>query len=119
YAFVPAGLAALVLSALGILAQVAALHLLTVGGIGLMTMAVMTRASRGHTGRALSASAITSAAYGALLTAALLRPVADLFPDLYQITLACSGLCWILAYLLFVAEYAPILLNPSLKAARR
>lgn len=119
YGFVPIGQAALALAALGLLAPAAALHLLTVGAIGLMTLGVMTRASRGHTGRAMSASRTTTAAYAALLAAALLRPVADLFPDLFEAALAISALCWIAAFLLFITEYAPILLSPSAREARR
>ncbi len=56
YAFVPLGLLAVALAALGWIAGASALHVLTVGAIGGMTLAVMTRASLGHTGRPLMAS---------------------------------------------------------------
>lgn len=117
YAFVPLGLAAIALAALGIWAQASALHLLTVGAIGVMTLAVMTRASLGHTGRKLTASPMATVSYFALVLAGLIRPLAELVPSYYHEILAVSGLAWIIAFSLFVVEYAPILTTPSL--ARR
>lgn len=73
YAFIPIGLAAVAASAMGWLAQPSAMHLLTVGAIGGMTVAIMTRASLGHTGRALTASPLTRLCYLALLLAAVIR----------------------------------------------
>src|SRR5204863_950415 len=55
------------------LPQTAAVHALTVGAIGTMTLAVMTRASLGHSGRTLSAGPGTAAIYAAITMAALLR----------------------------------------------
>src|SRR5207245_2191609 len=57
YAFLPLGLIGVAMSAMGWLGAPSVLHLLTVGAIGNMTLAVMTRASRAHTGRPLNASA--------------------------------------------------------------
>src|SRR5690606_41704578 len=54
---------------------VSALHVLTVGVISTMMLAVMTRATRGHTGRALTASGLTMASYLCLFAAALARPL--------------------------------------------
>src|SRR5262249_6369618 len=50
YAFVPVGFLLVGLGALGIVAPSAGIHAWTVGAIGTMTLAVMTRASLGHTG---------------------------------------------------------------------
>ena len=55
YAFVPLGFFVIALVPLGLFDSISALHVFTVGGIGLMTLAVMSRATRGHTGTALSA----------------------------------------------------------------
>ena len=118
YAFVPIGLLAIAAAAIGLLAEPSALHLLTVGGIGLMTLAVMTRASRGHTGRPLAASRTTTASYLLLFAAAVARPLAELVPAGYYGILAFSGVAWIAAYALFVAEHAPMLLRPSHKTQR-
>jgi uncharacterized protein involved in response to NO len=60
----------------GLLPPGAALHALTVGAIGTMTLAVMTRASLGHTGRPLTAGPVTAAIYGLITVAAALRFVA-------------------------------------------
>jgi uncharacterized protein involved in response to NO len=113
YAFVPIGFAMLALSGLGIIAPASALHVVTVGVIGMTTLAVMTRTTRGHTGRPLTASPLTTTAYVCLFAVALLRPLADLFPDAYHALLALSGLAWLLAYGLFVIEHAPMLLLAS------
>lgn len=115
YALVAAGFAALALAALGITTTASALHVLTVGVIGLTTLAVMTRASRGHTGRALSASPATTAAYICLLVAAIARPLADTLPQHYHALVSMSALGWLLGYALFVVEHAPMLLSRSRK----
>jgi uncharacterized protein involved in response to NO len=119
YAFIPLGFAMIALASLGILSPVSALHVLTVGGIGSMTLTIMTRATRGHTGRPLSASPLTTAAYTCLFAAALARPVAELLPDVYYPVLAASALAWILAYALFVGEHAPMLMLPSVTTRAR
>lgn len=109
YAFIPLGLLALSLSALGYLEERSVLHLLSVGAIACMMLAVMTRASLGHTGRALVASKITVASYAALILCALVRPLAEILPDLSPALYAASGLLWITAFGLYCLEYAPIL----------
>ena len=119
YGFLPIGLALIALAALGIVSHFSALHVLTVGVIGNMTLAVMTRATLGHTGRSLVASRRTTTAYAALVLAALLRPLAELVPEHYQHILAVSGACWIAAFTLFVVEYGPFLIAPRLTPAER
>lgn len=98
------------------MAEPSALHIITVGAIGLMTLAVMTRATRGHTGRALSASPITTLAYGCLFAAAVLLPLADLIPASYDVLLDPSGVAFIVAFALFVFEYGPMLLARKVSA---
>jgi uncharacterized protein involved in response to NO len=113
YAFLPAGFAMLALASLGLVSPASALHVLTVGVIGLTTFAVMARAIRGHTGRPLAASAATTEAYACLLLAAILRPLAEAVPEAYHLVLLLSGLMWLAAFGLFVAEHAPMLLSAS------
>lgn len=115
YLFLPLGLAGVSLAALGWLSAPSALHLLTVGAIGNMTLAVMTRSSLGHTGRALRASRLTTLAYLCLLVAAVVRPFAELLPDFYMVLLSISAGGWILAFGLFIVVYGPILLAPRRK----
>lgn len=109
YAFVPLGLLAIGLSALGYLEERSVLHLLSVGAIACMMLAVMTRASLGHTGRPLKASRTTIASYVALVLCALVRPLGEVFADASNEIYAAAGLLWIVAFGLFCLEYLPIL----------
>ena len=118
YAFVPLAFAMLALAGLGLVAPASALHVATTGVIGMTTLAVMTRAIRGHTGRKLTASPTTTAAYLCLFAVTLLRPLADFVPEAYHVLLALSGLAWLVAFGLFVIEHAPMLLTRSLSGRR-
>ena len=113
YAFVPLGffLGATSILVPGGIAGTAALHAWTVGAIGLMTLAVMTRATLGHTGREVTASTTTVAIYGAMILAALLRINAGFVPDAYGIMLEIAGAAWIAAFAIFLFEYGPMLLR--------
>jgi uncharacterized protein involved in response to NO len=88
----------------------AALHALTAGAMGTMTLAVMTRATLGHTGRPLTSDAWTSAIYGLVVSGALLRVMAStLFVQFYLPMLVLSALLWSGAFMLFVVRYGPML----------
>lgn len=87
----------------------AAVHALTVGAIGTMVLAVMTRASRGHTGRPLVADRGTTTIYLLVTLAAVLRLVAPLAGDWYLLALSCAGTAWSAAFGLFLLLYAPML----------
>ena len=115
YAYVPLGLLCVGLSELRLLSAPSALHVLTVGAVGVMTFAVMTRASLGHTGRSLTASLNSSLAYLALIVAAIVRPFAELLPESYHLLLEIAAGAWILAFFLFLLEYGPILLRRSVR----
>lgn len=88
----------------------APLHALTAGAIGTMTLAVMTRASLGHTGRTLVAGAGTVAIYVCITLAALLRVAAPLTPSPVVAT-SLAGLAWTTAFALFVLLYGPLLIR--------
>lgn len=117
YAFIPLGflLGAICILSPGALAGTAALHAWTVGAIGIMTLAVMTRATRGHTGRALTASTFTVGTYAAIVAASALRIGAGAVPESNGALLELAGAAWIMAFGLFLIEYAPILLKPRLE----
>lgn len=89
-----------------------ALHALTIGAMGTMILAVMSRAALGHTGRTLHASRVITTAYALVTVAALLRVGAVLAPTYYFSLIGASGLAWAAAFSLFVAEYWPILTRP-------
>jgi uncharacterized protein involved in response to NO len=109
YAFVPVGLLLAAAGALGLLPESAGVHAWTAGAIGTMTLAVMTRASLGHTGQELSASAVTQFIYVAVVIAALARVCAALHPEWSGILLHVTALAWVAAFLGFGIAYAPLL----------
>ena len=94
-----------------------AVHVLTAGAVGAMTLAVMTRASLGHTGRARHAGPVTVGIYLLVNIGALLRVLASSTEAPTQFThvwLGLSAICWSGAYLLFAMSYGRWLLAPSL-----
>lgn len=110
YGWLAVGLAILGLAALTpAVPQTAALHGLTAGAIGTMTLAVMTRASLGHTGRAIVADRSVVAMYVMVSAGAALRVAAPFTDDWYTMTLAAGGAFWSAAFLLFAFRYAPVL----------
>ena len=109
FGFVVLGFLGLAAGAVGWLPPAGAMHPMLVGGIAGMMLAVMTRATRGHTRRALTASRMTVAAYACLFAAALARPAADIFGAPALLDLA--GGLWIAAFGLFLIEYGPMLLG--------
>jgi uncharacterized protein involved in response to NO len=96
-----------------------ALHALGVGAIGTMTLAVMTRATLGHSGRALTAGPATVAAFLLVTLAALLRIVAPLAGEAALAFTAAAGVAWSGAFFVFTAAYAGILLKSRVPAAKR
>lgn len=115
YLFLPLGALALGAEILlpGWIGMAAAQHLWMGGAIGLMTLAVMTRATLGHTGQPLSAGAGTVILYGALVLAVLSRVVAGAWPGAASMLYATSGLAWIAGFGGFVLLYGPLLVRPS------
>jgi len=97
----------------------AGVHAWTAGAIGLMTVAVMTRATLGHTGQPLQAGRATQAIYALLLAAVLVRIVAAFMGSVDLLEFA--GLCWTAAFILFVLLYGPLLAmrSPGWSETRR
>ncbi len=109
YAFVPIGFLLASASAFGIAAESAGIHAWMVGAAGTMTLAVMTRASLGHTGQALNASPVTQAVYAAVVIAALARICASLEPMYSEPLLHVAVLGWCFAFFGFAASFGPML----------
>ncbi|WP_291993707.1 NnrS family protein [Candidatus Accumulibacter sp. ACC003] len=110
YAWIVIYLVLRALAALGLVAETLALHALTIGAIGGMTIGMMTRTARGHTGRPLLADRYEIAAFALVLCAALIRVFgAMIVPDAYLSTLIGSGACWSLAFALYAIRYWPVL----------
>lgn len=115
YVFVALGLTSIGLAASGLMDTTSAVHVLTVGTIATMMLAVMTRATRGHTGRELTASKNTCVSYLAIIVCAFTRPVAGQWPELAPFLYPVSGLLWLLAFGAYLVEYAPMLINERRK----
>lgn len=111
YAFIPVGFVLAAAAAFwpDAVPASAGIHAWTAGAIGMMTMAVMTRASLGHTGHPLAASPLTQAIYACLFLAALVRVVAAFTGGMAL--LYVSAILWVLAFGTFAASYGPALIR--------
>jgi uncharacterized protein involved in response to NO len=111
YAFVPLGflLAGGAILWPAVVPGSAAIHAWTTGAVGMMTLAVMTRASLGHTGHPLTASAATQAIYLLVFVAALVRIAAAFVGSIALLHLATF--VWIAAFGGFVLAYGPLLVR--------
>ena len=89
-----------------------AIHALTAGAIVTMTLAVMTRASLGHSGRPLTADRITQIIYLLAILGAIARLFAPLSPMGYAPTVHLSGTLTALAFLIFAVHYAKVFFRP-------
>lgn len=107
------GFALWALAGWGIGDEVGALHVLGVGGIGGMTLAVMSRATLGHTGRAPVVPRIVAVGYGLMILSALTRWLAaDLLYRWYDALVLVAGAAWIGAFVLFLGGMIPALTGP-------
>jgi uncharacterized protein involved in response to NO len=103
------------LAAWGVVAAPLAVHALTIGAVGGMTMGMMTRTARGHSGRALVADRAEVSCYALIAIAAVIRVFGGLLlPEFYRATVVVSGLCWSAGFALFTFRYWPVLTRPRL-----
>ncbi len=92
--------------------RLAGIHALSAGAIATMLLAVMSRASLGHTGRPLVAGPLTVSCYLLITLAALARLAAAWAPAYWMEMLGLSAAAWIAAFALFAIRYAPIWFGP-------
>lgn len=115
YAWLPVALVLMGLSMIapGLVPASAALHALTAGAMGTMTLAVMTRASLGHTGRERTADVWTSVIFALVVLGALVRVFGPIVlgPAAFAV-FGISAIVWSGAFALFVLRYGPILMMP-------
>lgn len=114
YIWLPIGLA---LKAVALLTGAAPaafwLHALTIGTAATMILAVMTRASLGHTGRPLVVDPVIALAYLLLTAAALVRVFGlAILRIAYPEVILVAAFLWTAAFVLFTWIYAPMLLAP-------
>ncbi|WP_191060885.1 NnrS family protein [Geminicoccus harenae] len=112
YATIPLGFVAVgaAILAPGSIDPASATHVWAVGTFGVMTLAVMTRASRGHSGHKLEAGRLEIAIFALVLLGALARVAAPYAPDVTERFLEVAALAWALAYLGFAVGYGRMLL---------
>lgn len=103
------------LTALDLLSGSYAAHALTVGAIGGMTIGMMTRTARGHTGRPLRADRWEIAMYLSMHAAALVRVFGGIAsPQFYLVSIEVSALLWAACFALYALRYWPVLSRPRL-----
>jgi uncharacterized protein involved in response to NO len=113
YAFLPLGAFAVAADIFwpGLWGLAAGQHLWMAGTIGLMTLAVMTRATLGHTGQALTAGRGTTVLYLACVTAVILRAAAGVLPTWAELFHIAAAFAWILAFGGFAVLFGPLVLR--------
>lgn len=115
YAWIVIALLLRGLTALDLLAGSYAAHALTVGAIGGLTLGMMTRTARGHTGRMLTADNYELALFILIQLAAFIRVFGGIAsPALYMVSIQLSGLLWAVAFAIYFVHYWPVLTRPRL-----
>jgi uncharacterized protein involved in response to NO len=115
YAWIVVYLVLRALAAWGLVASPFAVHALTIGAIGGMTIGMMTRTARGHTGRPLVADRYEIACYALIQAAAVVRVFGGmLLPGIYLATVVVSAACWSVGFAIYAIRYWPILTRSRL-----
>lgn len=90
-------------------------HALGAGAAATMILAVMSRATLGHTGRPLQVAPMMAWSYGLLIAAVFVRVLGPvLLPLSYIVSIKLAGALWLAAWLIYAVVYTPILLKPRL-----
>lgn len=115
YGWVVAGFVLKAGIAVGVVPPQFTTHAFTVGGIGVLTIGMMTRVSLGHTARALTIGSAMTVAFGLVNVAAIARGVLPIFqPQWFPQLIIASGVLWVAAFVIFVVVYFPILTQPRI-----
>jgi uncharacterized protein involved in response to NO len=113
HAWIVLGLALRAVIAVAPFLQPAAwLHALTLGGLGCATLGMMARVSLGHTGRPLAVRWPMTLAFATLVLATTIRVFGPMVPGGYRVAIDGAGALWTLAFAVFVACYARVLVSP-------
>jgi len=119
YAWIVIHLALRGLSAFDVVTPSLATHALTLGAIGGLTLGMMMRTARGHTGRPLKADEYERAAFVFVQLAACVRVFGGMAsPGLYVASVQLAGLFWAAAFGLYAVRYWPVLTRPRLDGRR-
>ena len=88
-------------------------HLITVGGMGGLILAMISRVSLGHTGRKLQQPKAMFWGFLSIFIAAIIRVIGPIFWMQYYITFINLSIAfWLIAFGLFAYHYAPMLIKP-------
>lgn len=113
YLWLVVGLLLLGLSGFGLVPFSAALHALTAGAIGSMTLGMMCRVTLGHTGRNITASPLTTLSFAFMILAGLIRVVGPMLLHQYALFWIVSSAClWSASFGLYILTYLPMLWHP-------
>lgn len=95
------------------------LHMFTIGGVGLVTLTMMSRVALGHTGRDIKKpSPWIAVAFVSMIVSVLFRVIVPMFTvELYTIWMLISAISWILSFAIFVIIYSQILIKPRVDGA--
>lgn len=109
YLFIAIGylLIATAIIAPDLMSQISGIHALGVGAIGGMTLSVMVRATKGHTGQTLAADGWDKMIFLAIGLAAIFRIVATIYIDTNDLLMPISGIAWTIAFIGFAVRYYP------------
>ena len=112
-AWLPLHLGLRALAEVGLIAPSIATHALTAGALGALTLGMMTRTARGHTGQMLRADRWDIAIYAAILSSGVLRVgLPLLWPASLPAAALLSAALWSLAFTLYALRYGPWLMRP-------
>jgi uncharacterized protein involved in response to NO len=115
YAWIVAHLALRALAGAGWLPESNAVHALTVGAIGGLTLGMMTRTARGHTAQPLAADGHELTCFLLIQVAAVVRVSGGMGSQgMHMASVQLSGLLWAAAFGLFAVRYWPVLTRPRL-----
>ena len=115
YSWIPFAFLLRALAAINIVPGSAWIHAITMGAVSSLMLAMMMRSSLGHTGRQLAAGRTDMMAFLLLQLAAVLRVIASIAAgENYRFWVIASGLLWIVAFVLFVVRYVPMLSRPRI-----
>ena len=110
YGWIVVSLALRGLAGMGFVSGLLAVHAFTIGAIGGMTIGMMTRTARGHTGRPLAVDRVEVACFALVALAAFIRVFGGMaLPGHYVATVVVAGVCWSAAFLLYAVRYWPVL----------
>lgn len=99
----------------GMISHYAAWHAITYGGIGMMTMGMMARATLGHTGRSVfQPPSYLTPLFVVLAMGAVMRSIVPaVLPEWTNPAIALAQVIWMAAFGIFCVRYAPMWIEPE------